>query len=92
MPGVAGGAPQRFVPADRVETLASGVSISSPTFQSFTASAGATFGNDVDFLETSRVRRVDYNASLDLRPSSRLRVSATYVGSSFTRRVSSWAV
>jgi hypothetical protein len=40
----------------------------------------------VDFLETSRVRRLDYNASLDLRPSDRLRVSATYVSSQFTRR------
>jgi hypothetical protein len=80
------GAPVRFVPADRIETLVSGVSLTSPQFQSFTASVGATVGNDVDFLETSRVRRLDYNASLDLRPSSRLRVSATYVASSFTRR------
>ena len=45
-----------------------------------------TLGNDVDFLETSRVRRVDYNASLDLRPSDRLRMSATYASTSFTRR------
>jgi len=43
-------------------------------------------GNDVDFLETSRVRRVDYTASLDLRPSERLRIGATYVSTSFTRR------
>jgi hypothetical protein len=64
----------------------SGLSITSPQFQSFTASVGTTLGTDVDFLETSRVRRVDYNASLDLRPSSRLRVSATYVSSAFTRR------
>ncbi len=78
--------PTRFAPSDRVETVLSGFSLSSPQFQSFTASAGATIGNDVDFLETSRVRRIDYNASLDLRPSSRLRVSATYVASSFTRR------
>ena len=80
------GPPVRFVPADRVETLLSGITLSSPQLQSFTASVGATLGNDVDFLETSRVRRVDYNASLDLRLSSRLRVSGTYVASSFTRR------
>ena len=48
---------------------------------------GATLGTDVDFFETSRVNRVDYNASLDLRPSSRLRVSATYVSSTLTRRL-----
>ena len=52
----------------------------------FAASAGATVGNDVDLLETSRVRRTDFNASLDLRPSSRLRINATYVSSAFTRR------
>ena len=81
------GAPQSpFVPSDRIETLASGFSVSTPQFPAFAASAGATIGNDVDFLETSRVRRLDYNASLDLRPSTRLRVSATYVASSFTRR------
>ena len=47
---------------------------------------GTTLGNDVDFDETSRVRRLDYNASLDLRPSERARVSATYVTSTFHRR------
>ena len=75
-----------FTPSDRIETLVSGFTISSPQFQLLTVSAGATVGNDVDFLETSRVRRVDYNGSLDLRPSSRLRISATYVASSFVRR------
>jgi hypothetical protein len=75
-----------FVPSSRIETYTTGFSISTPQFRKFAASAGATVGNDVDVLETSRVRRVDYNASLDLRPSSRLRVNATYVASSFTRR------
>jgi len=63
-----------------------GFSISTPQFRAFAASVGTTLGNDVDFLETSRVFRTDYNASLDLRPSDRLRVSATYVSSAFTRR------
>jgi hypothetical protein len=77
-----------FTPSDRITTLVSGVSISTPQFQRFAASAGTSIGNDVDFLETSRVRRVDYNASLDLRPSERLRVNATYVSTSFARRPS----
>jgi hypothetical protein len=76
-----------FKPADRIETFATGFSISTPQFRRFAASAGTTIGNDVDFLETSRVRRLDYNASLDLRPSERLRVSATYQSSQFTRRL-----
>lgn len=87
VPGPGSSSPSPFVPLDRTETLLSGFSISTPQFQTFAASVGATVGNDVDFLETSRVRRVDYNASLDLRPSSRLRVSATYVSSAFTRRL-----
>jgi hypothetical protein len=75
-----------FVPSDRIESLVTGFSISTPQFHTFTASAGGTIGNDVDLLETSRVRRTDYNASLDLRPSSRLRIGATYVSTAFIRR------
>ena len=86
-PSAVGGAPPTaFVPAKRIETLVNGFSISTPQFRAFAASVGTTLGNDVDFLETSRVFRTDYNASLDLRPSDRLRVSATYVSSAFTRR------
>jgi hypothetical protein len=81
-----GAQPTAFVPSNRIETLVSGFSVSTPQFRTFAASVGTTLGNDVDFLETSRVFRTDYNASLDLRPSERLRVSATYVSSAFTRR------
>jgi hypothetical protein len=77
---------QPFQPAGRVGVVTSGVSVATPQFRRFYASAGSTVGNDVDFAETSRVRRRDYTASLDLRPSERLRVSATYVSTRFTRR------
>lgn len=80
------GAPIAFKPSDRIETLQSGFSIGTPQFPRWAASVGTTLGTDVDFLETSRVRRVDYNASLDLRPSDRLRASVTYVSSQLTRR------
>ncbi|HWJ21473.1 MAG TPA: DUF5916 domain-containing protein [Gemmatimonadaceae bacterium] len=76
-----------FTPSDRIPTLTSAFAIATPQFRRFAASVGSTVGNDVDFLETSRVRRRDYNASLDLRPNDRLRVSATYVSTSFTRRI-----
>lgn len=76
-----------FTPADRVETATTGFSVSTPQFRKFAASIGTTVGNDVDFNETSRIRRLDYNASLDLRPNERLRINATYVASAFTRRV-----
>jgi hypothetical protein len=78
--------PIPFIPSSRIESFVSAFSLSTPQFPKFAASVGATVGNDVDFLETSRVRRLDYNASLDLRPSSRLRLNATYVTSTFTRR------
>lgn len=77
---------QGFTPADRITVAGASFSASTPQFHTFAASAGSTIGNDVDFLETSRVRRIDYNASLDLRPSERLRASATYQSSQFTRR------
>lgn len=75
-----------FTPSNRIETALSTFSVATPQFPKWDASVGTTVGNDVDFLETSRVRRVDYNATLDLRPSTRLRVNATYVSSQFTRR------
>jgi hypothetical protein len=80
------GALAAFVPSDRLGTTTSGFGVTTPQFRRFAASVGATVGNDVDFAETARVRRRDYNASLDLRPNERLRVSATYVSSSFVRR------
>lgn len=75
-----------FTPSDRITTGGSSFSVSTPQFKRFAASAGTTIGNDVDFLETSRIRRFDYNASLDLRPNDRLRINATYQASQFTRR------
>src|SRR5207237_8080393 len=41
---------------------------------------------DVDFLETSRVRRRELNAALTLRPNNRIRLNATFASSSLTRR------
>jgi hypothetical protein len=75
-----------FTPSDRIHAGGAGFSVSTPQFRRFSASAGTTVANDVDFLETSPIRRLDYNASLDLRPSDRLRVNATYQSSQFTRR------
>jgi hypothetical protein len=81
-----GGTPTPFVPNDRIESLVSGFSVATPQFRTWAASAGTTLGNDVDFLETSRIRRTDVNGELDWRPSERLRTTLTYTGSVFTRR------
>ena len=79
-------APVPFAPSPRITTALTTLKLSTPQFQTYAASAGITTGNDVDFLETARVRRLDYNGSLDLRPTQQLRLSATYQSSTFTRR------
>jgi hypothetical protein len=75
-----------FVPLGRLNSTVFSFSASTPQFQRFAVSVSAAQGNDVDFFEAAQVRRQDYSASLDLRPSQQLRISATYVSSSFTRR------
>ncbi len=78
--------PDAFVPAPRITAGALGFTAATPQFRKFAASAGATFANDVDFAETSRIHRQTYNASLDLRPTPQIRVSATYASNEFVRR------
>ncbi len=75
-----------FEPSPRITTFLTGWKVSTPLFARYDASVGVTTGNDVDFLETSRVHRLDYNAALDLRPTQQIRVNATYQSSTFTRR------
>lgn len=78
--------PRPFVPAERTGTFTTQLSVSTPQYAAFSASASLSVGNDVDFLETSRVRRRDVNLSLEARPTQQLRVGATFRGASLTRR------
>ncbi len=82
----ASGSTTPFQPSPRITTFVNAYNVSTPRFAMYDASLGVTTGNDVDFLETSRVRRLAYNASLNLRPTQQLRIGATYVSSRFTRR------
>jgi len=75
-----------FFPSPRITTLLLGGRINTPLFQRFDASVGVNGGNDVDFLETSRVRRVDLSGSANWRPTEKLRVNASYVSTVLTRR------
>ena len=75
-----------FVPSGRIGTFTTGVTASTPQFSAFSASVGVTAGNDVDFFEASRVRRLDYNASLVVRPTQQVRLDATYRSTSFRRK------
>lgn len=75
-----------FEPSPRITTFLVGTSITTPIYQQFDASVSATAGHDVDFSETSRVRRFDASASANWRPTDKLRVNASYVSSMLTRR------
>ena len=75
-----------FVPSGRIGTAGANVQVQTPQYRHATASLGTFVGNDVDFGETSRVRRRDWNASLDLRPNERLRLTATWLSTAFLRR------
>jgi hypothetical protein len=70
----------------RTTALTASLGVSTPQFQRFDASLSVNGGNDVDLVETSRIRRRGMNAALNLRPTDRLRVNATYTSSTYTRR------
>jgi len=79
-------APAPFRPSGRITALTTRWSVSTPQFARFAASVSLTTGRDVDFLETSRIHRTDWSASMDVRPTQQLRVGATYRSNRFVRR------
>lgn len=85
-PGSGTSAYAPFVPSDRITTFVLGGRVNTPIYQRFDASVSTSTGNDVDFSETSRVRRLDAGASVNWRPTDKLRVNGSYVSSMLTRR------
>ena len=81
----AAGVARPYVPRDQLNGAIVNLSVTTPQFRRFTASLSTTLGQDVDFLEVTPVHRRDVSASLDLRPTEQLRVTATWVSSNFTR-------
>lgn len=79
-------APRPFVPTSRIRPFVTGVNFSTPQFTRFSGALGAGWGRDVDFLDSSPVRRTDLNGSLNVRPTQQIRIGATYRSSKFTRR------
>jgi hypothetical protein len=78
-------APTAFVPPGRITTFTAQAQVTTPQYSAFSASLSVTGGHDVDFLETSRVRRLDYNATVNARPTQQIRIQATYQSQSFHR-------
>lgn len=81
----AAGIARPYVPRDQLNGAIVNFSVTTPQFRRFTASLSTTLGQDVDFLEVTPVRRRDVSASLDLRPTEQVRITATWVSSNFTR-------
>ncbi len=77
--------PDAFVPADRLTATSGALSLSTPQYRRFYASAGLTRSRDVDFAETAPVDRTAATAELTLRPTERVRVNATYASNEFVR-------
>lgn len=78
--------PDPFAPGPRLTTTSGALTVTTPQYRRFAASAGVTSAQDVDFNETSRIRRLAFNGSLDLRPNERLRVNGTYASNEWIRR------
>ena len=74
-----------FVPSERINTNLVGFRVATPQFRRFAASLNVRGASDVDFFETSKVRRDDVSAVIDWRPTPRLRVNGSYLSSSFRR-------
>jgi len=74
-----------FAPGGRVATAMLQGRITAPQFAKFGASLNVTYGEDAEFLETSHARRLDVNASVDLRPTPQLRATLSMLHQEFLR-------
>lgn len=74
-----------FTPPDHASFAGVGVSVNTPQFRHFAASAGTSAGRDVDFTDATVIDRRDSRASVDWRPTTRVRMTASYLSSRFIR-------
>ena len=77
----------RFEVPDRLDDLVTfGVSVSTPQFATFAASAEATLGRAAAFFEPATVNLLSWNSTIDWRPTDKVRIQARYVRVRLTRR------
>ncbi len=74
-----------FVVPGRLPTFGVVGEIETPQFRHFSANISFNAGSDVDFLEAGRARRRDVGVGVDWRPTSQLRVGASYQSSELAR-------
>lgn len=68
-----------FVVPPRLNNVYSGaITLNTPQFSTFAASASVLFGRDVSYFEPATAKAFSWKASLDWRPNGQLRVSAQY--------------
>jgi hypothetical protein len=73
------------LPAAPTATIAS-FGVTTPQFRRYDASVTLSGGTDVDFLEADEADRVTITGAVNLRPTERLRVNATYTSTSYRRK------
>lgn len=75
----------RFSPSSRTATLEGLVRVATPQFRQFSGRFGAIVGRDIDFFETAAAQRTDLTADIDFRPSAQLRLTTSYLYSTYWR-------
>lgn len=75
-----------FVPGARQNLVNVLLSLSTPQWRRVGATIAGTVGNETEFFETASVRRRDVEASIDVRPTPKIRIGALMRYQQFTRR------
>ena len=75
-----------FVAPTRTPAFTGSLGFTTPQYPLFDANVSVVGGNDVDLIETSRIRRRGATAAVNVRPTDRLRINASYTSSSYRRR------
>ncbi|MEP7347515.1 MAG: hypothetical protein ABI877_19760, partial [Gemmatimonadaceae bacterium] len=74
-----------FTPGDRVATAEVLLRVTTPQYRLFSGRFSSILGRDVDFFETAPAHRTDLTADVDIRPSTQLRLTTSYLYSVYTR-------
>lgn len=74
-----------FAPSPTTATLVMLLRVNTPQYRLFSGRFTGFIGRDIDFFETAPAHRTDFTADVDMRPSSQLRLTASYLFSHYTR-------
>jgi hypothetical protein len=83
--GTAGGI-RPYIPLDNIDGNEFGISVETPTYRRFNASAGVSLGDGPIFEEASEGRGFEAQFNVTLRPTTQIRLSASSVFTQINRR------